>query len=228
MRMTNRSRVLEELTSRIVQVEHSHPLRVGIDGPDAAGKTTLAEELSPLLQARARTVIRASIDGFHNPTRVRHRRGSTSPEGYYYDSFNYQALTEFLLAPLGPGGDCRYRTAVFDYRTDSELRKPTQIAQVDSVLLFDGVFLLRSELLEYWDFTVFVEADFETTLARAERRDTLLFGNVEEVRKRYKQRYIPGQQLYFETCKPQLLANVVVNNNDPRNPLMSEFEVDSG
>src|SRR5438128_702151 len=102
--MVKRSQVLEELARRILHIEQPYPVRVAIDGPDAAGKTTLAQELSPLIQARGRPVIRASIDGFHNPTRIRYSRGATSPEGYYYDSFNYHALTESLLAPLGLSG----------------------------------------------------------------------------------------------------------------------------
>src|SRR3989442_9797539 len=113
--MIKRWQVLAEIASRIVQIEQPHPLRVAIDGPDAAGKTTLAQELRALLQAHRRPVIRASIDGFHNPARTRYRRGATSPEGYYYDSFNYQALTESLLAPLGESGSLQYRSAVFDY-----------------------------------------------------------------------------------------------------------------
>jgi uridine kinase len=218
--MIKRSQFLEELTYRIIQIEQPYPLRVAIDGPDAAGKTTLAQELSALLQARGRPVIRASIDGFHNPTLIRYRRGVTSPEGYYYDSFNYQALTESLLAPLGPTGSRQYRSKVFDYRTNSEVQIPIQVADVNAVLLFDGVFLLRAELIEYWDFTVFVEADFETTLARAEQRDTVSFSSVEEVRRRYEQRYIPGQKLYFDKCHPKELAKVVVDNNDLQNPVM--------
>ena len=117
--MTTRSQVLEELTNQIIQIKQPHPVRVAIDGPDAAGKTTLAQELSALVQARGRAVIRASIDGFHNPARIRHSRGATSAEGYYFDSFNYEALTESLLVPLGLSGTRQYRSAVFDYRSCS-------------------------------------------------------------------------------------------------------------
>src|SRR5688572_29726232 len=201
--MMKRSQVLDELASRISRIEQKHPVRVAIDGVDAAGKTTMAEELVAPLKAYGRPVIRASIDGFHNPARVRHNRGAASPAGYYYDSFNYQGLTESLLAPLGPGGSRRYVSAIFDYRTDLELQVPTRVAEENAVLLFDGVFLLRSELLEYWDFTIFVEARFETTLARATERDAVLFGSVEAVRERYERRYIPGQKLYFDKCRPK-------------------------
>src|SRR5262249_30533970 len=128
-----RSQLLQELVQRIVRIDRPHPIRVAIDGVDAAGKTTLAEELVAPLEAVGRPVIRASIDGFHTPARVRYQRGSTSPEGYYHDSFNYQALRECLLAPLGLGGSRRYRSAVFDYRTDSEVQVTPRIAETSAV-----------------------------------------------------------------------------------------------
>jgi uridine kinase len=56
--------LLSQLADIIASIDHSHPLRVAIDGIDAAGKTTLADELVPLLEQQARSVIRASIDGY--------------------------------------------------------------------------------------------------------------------------------------------------------------------
>ena len=215
-----RSQLVNTLAGRILRIEQPHPVRVAIDGPDAAGKTTLAQELAAPLQARRRPVIRASIDGFHNPALVRYGRGENSPEGYYRDSFNYRALIESLLNPLGPDGSRRYRSAVFDYRTDSEAQTAIRVAEVNAILLFDGVFLLRPELAGYWDFSIFVEAAFGVTLARAERRDAFLFGGVGGVRRRYERRYMPGQKLYFDECRPKELATVVVDNNDPRNPVI--------
>jgi uridine kinase len=99
------SQLLAEIARRVIAVERSHPTRVAIDGVDAAGKTTLAGELVSFIEAYERPVIRASIDGFHNPASIRYQRGTTSPEGYYYDSFNYQALKDLLLIPLVPGSD---------------------------------------------------------------------------------------------------------------------------
>jgi uridine kinase len=209
-----RTKLLDELCSRILEVQCAHPVRVAIDGPDAAGKTTLANELVAPLSVLGRPVIRASIDGFHNPARIRHRRGPLSPEGYYYDSFDYQSLIASVLRPLGPNGSREYRVAHFDFRTDTPVSGQMLICAADAILLFDGVFLLRPELLSYWDYSIFVDAPFETTMKRAELRDVSLFGGVEEVRRRYQQRYIPGQELYFAECRPKTLANVVIENND--------------
>jgi len=116
-----REQLLERLTALVVAIPCSHPLRVAIDGIDAAGKTTLAGELAPLIEAQGRPVIRASIDGFHHPRSIRYRRGPDSPEGYYQDSFDYTALRAVLLDPLGPHGNRRYRHAVFDVHEDTRL-----------------------------------------------------------------------------------------------------------
>lgn len=215
-----RSQLLDYLSGRIIETKLSHPIRVGIDGPDAAGKTTLAEELVAPLHQSGRPIIRASIDGFHNPAAIRHARGLSSPEGYYFDSFNYQVLFESLLTPLGPGGSRRFSKAMFDYRTNSAVPLETHLAEVNAILLFDGVFLLRPELAASWDFTVFVDAPFEITLARAQERDAAYLGSREEVRKRYEQRYIPGQKLYFDECRPRERAQVVIDNSDPSNPVI--------
>jgi uridine kinase len=217
-----RVQLLDELAHRIVHIERSHPIRVAIDGVDAAGKTGLAEDLVAPIHARGRSVIRASLDGFHHPAHRRYQRGAASPEGYYRDSFNYPALLESLLAPLGPGGSRWYRTAVFDFRTDSAVQVPLCLAESTAVLLFDGVFLLRPELRSYWEFMIFVEAAFEVTLVRAQQRDLALFGTVAEVTQRYEQRYIPGQRLYLEECRPKERATVVVENNDPWHPVLWE------
>jgi uridine kinase len=216
--MTERQDLVRNLASRIVEVTRPHPIRVAIDGVDAAGKTTLADEIALAISSFGRSVIRASIDGFHNPARIRRQRGALSPEGYFLDSFNYAALRAALLDPLGPGGSLEFRRAVFDFRIDQPVEAAVEHAAPDAVLLFDGVFLLRHELRECFEFSIFVHADFALTLARAELRDRGLFGTREDIRRRYLERYIPGQRLYLSRAQPERRASVVVDNNDPLQP----------
>ncbi|MGD0273567.1 MAG: uridine kinase [Gaiellaceae bacterium] len=212
-----RPELLERLTRLLLELERPHPVRVAVDGPDAAGKTMLADELAELL-AGERPIIRAGIDGFHNPREYRLRRGPDSPEGYFLDSFDYDALRALLLEPLGPRGSRRYRCACFDYRIDEKVEAPEEEASPDSILLFDGVFLLRPELRPLWDFSIFVHADFDEIVRRAEARDRELMGGVEAVRERYRSRYIPGQELYLSRCAPQEVADVVVDNTNVLEP----------
>jgi uridine kinase len=78
------------------------PVRVGIDGPDAAGKTMLADELAVILAAGGRHVERLSADDFLRAPEHRHRRGRESPEGYYEDSFDHQRLRDTVLGSGSP------------------------------------------------------------------------------------------------------------------------------
>ena len=210
--------LLAQLADQIASLTRPHPVRVAIDGVDAAGKTTLADELVEPVQTRGRTVIRASVDGFHNPRDVRYKRGYSSPRGYYLDSFDYQALRSALLEPLGPRGKLYYRTAVFDYRADSPVDAPVRPAHPDSVLLFDGIFLLRPELYDFWDYKIFVDVDPDVSVQRAcvrHRRET---GPMGDIIARYHQRYVPGQRLYLKLCRPKERADAIVENNDWMNP----------
>jgi uridine kinase len=213
-----RSGCLETLAELILQVDRSHPVRVAIDGPDAAGKTILADELAPLIERSGRPVVRASIDGFHRPREQRMTLGPESPEGYFNGSFDYPALRATLLDPLGPGGTREFRRRVFDFRTDRPVAAPTETAPANAVLLFDGVFLLRSELIDVWDFSIFVAVPFAETRRRAAVRDLARFGNREELLHRYAVRYVPGQQLYFRLAQPQAKASAVLGNADPDRP----------
>ena len=215
-----RMRCLERLAHVILAIDRPHPVRVAIDGPDAAGKTVLADELAPILECAGRPVIRASIDGFHRPRAQRLARGADSPEGYLHDSFHYAALRAALLEPLGPGGEARFRRRVFDYRADEPVVSPVEVAPADSILLFDGVFLLRRELNEMWDFSVFVAVPFAETQRRAAVRDLALLGSEEEVLRRYAARYVPGQQLYLKLENPQSRADAVFRNEDPAKPML--------
>ena len=157
--------------------------RVAVDGPDAAGKTTLADDLARLVPAA-----RAGIDDFLRPREVRYRRGPLSPEGCYRDTFDLDAARRAVLASPGP------------------------------VLVFDGVFLLRPELRDLWDLTVFVDVAPEETVRRALVRDAGLMGGEDGVRERYARRYVPAQELYRAEADPVGVADVVLGNDDPEHP----------
>ena len=213
-----RGQILCRLAEAIESVTTAHPVRVAVDGPPAAGKTTLADELASVLGNRGREVIRSSIESFLLLRAQRYRRGEDSPEGCYHDSFDFDALHRVLLDPLGPDGDRRFQQAVYDRDTDTALSPPVTTAAADAVLLFDGVFLLRPELIDRWDLRIFVSAAFEETLARARIRDLTPLGSAARVEQRFRNRYLPSQQHYFDTVRPTDLADIVVYNDERERP----------
>lgn len=217
-----REHLVNEIASKILELkQESFPCRVGIDGIDAAGKTYFADELASFLIKNGHAVIRASIDGFHNPRQIRYRRGNYSPEGYYRDSFNHALLKKCLLDPLEPNGNRLCRLKAFDFKTDNETSTGEFRASNAHILIFEGVFLFRREIERYWDLKIFVDINFQTSIKRALERDLYLFGDEEEILNKYWKRYIPGQKLYIEEENPKAKADIIVDNNDFNQPILT-------
>lgn len=212
-----RDKLLNRLAEAVRSVTVAHPIRVAVDGVPGAGKTTLANELAILLRAQGCEVIRATIEDFLSPRSVRHP-WSDSAEGWYNHNTDIDALRRVLLDPLGPGGDRRIQRAVYDKATDTPVSPPTTTAAIDAVLLFDGVFLLRKQLFDQWDLRIFVSATFEKALERSRIRDQTPLMSADEVEQRYRRRYLPSQQFYFETDRPAERADIIVHNDEPRQP----------
>ena len=82
------------------------------------------------------------------------------------------------------------------------------------------MFLQRPELRDGFDLSIFVAVSFEEVLRRALERDVPLLGPRDEVERRYRTRYIPGQRLYVADARPDATADVVVRNDDPAAPVL--------
>lgn len=188
---------------------------VAIDGPDAAGKTMLADRLAPALSI---PVVRASVDSFENPTAVRIRRGQLSGEAYYRDGFDHASFRRRLLEPFA-AGESPVLTRLRDGFTD-ELDEQYADVPATAVLLADGVFLQRPELRELWSFVVYLRVSPEVSLDRARSRDLAWTDTVERIELGYLRRYLPGQELYRADVDPESLADVVIDNSDPANPIV--------
>jgi uridine kinase len=212
-------RFAERLAGSIDVLRTSGRVLVAFDGPDAAGKTTLADDVADLLQ---RPAVRVSIDDWHNPRDVRMRRGDESPEGYYLDSFDVAALLRTCLTPFRQGSRS-IATARFDHRKNETVGQEKTVP-LTAALLVDGVFLQRPELLEIWDLVVYLDVPEAVTLDRVVQRDLGDFGSEDEVRRRYTRRYLPGQALYRRAADPVARADVLIDNSNPEAPMLLRWQ----
>jgi uridine kinase len=213
--------VLEQLAEAICAVAVAHPTRVAITGRDAAGKTTLADALVPLVQGHGRPTLRAELDDFHRPGhKYRSMRGEFTPRSYYEEAYDYEAFRRLVLDPLGADGDRRARLALFSSSDDTFLPESRTDAPEDAVLLADGVFLLHPSLAAAWDFIVWLEVDEQTALARARARDIAWVGDADVVEARHRLRNFPAHALYIEQTRAPERADAVIDNRDPARPLL--------
>jgi len=209
-----RQLVLDEIADRILQVPYERYLRIAIDGVDGAGKTFFARELTNTLELRGTDVVHASIDGFHNPRTDRYQQGRTSPEGFFEDSFDYESLTRLLLGPFGDDGDGRFVRAVYDVSKEQPDELTTEAASPGTVLVVDGILLHRAELLPFWDYSVFLDVDFDVSIPRLAERDSMSPDPAADSNRRY----VAGQRIYKERCNPIHHATTVIDNNNLAQP----------
>lgn len=185
---------------------------VALDGVDGSGKTTFAANLAAQIQDRPVIVIHA--DDFLNPSHVRHAKGRTSSDGFWKDSYNHTALHDRVLAPLGPHRDGWYVSASYDPVTDRTVQMQARRAPSDALVLVEGMFLHRDELVSHWGASVFLDVPFAETAARMAIRD----GSNLDPAHSTMDRYVGGQRLYFEAARPWERATFVVDNSDVTSP----------
>lgn len=219
---TPRDAVLAELAGHVLAVGRPHPVRVAVDGCSAAGKTTLADELAVVLDARtARPVERVQIDFFKKAVCLRTAFPPDSPESHYLDSWDITAIRDELLVPLGLGGDRRYRTAVMDLPARTPIDGPVRVAADDMILIADGCFLQRPEVDPYWDLRIWVDIGFDEVLRRGVARDQVWMGSAALAEARYRSKYIPGERRYVNEVQPARRAELVVDNREPGAPRLT-------
>lgn len=198
-----------EIASRILTLSFDHPIiRIGIDGFCAAGKTSLARALELELRAHGRTAIRACADDFQNPPTIRYQLGDRSAEGFYRHAMDFGGLRRELLEPLGPGGSLKYLTSIYDVHASRANVSPRRTAVAGEVLLLDGLFLHVPELDGCFEFTVYVNAEYETCITRARSRNQERVGDADSIEALYRERYVPGFQLYVAEVEPRKRASV--------------------
>lgn len=214
-----RSAVITALANEIISLSLDHPTRVAVGGKSAAGKTTLSDELAEAIRAHSRGVVRASIDDFHCPGhKYRSQRGEWTPSSYYEQGFDYNAFSNCVLQPLGPDGNRRCRTALWDAFNDKEV--PEQWYQVGErdIAIIDGVFLLHPELASHWDYIIWLDIDNETMVNRALQRDVAWVGSTSVVEERYRHFWIPMHEFYEQLTSAPSHAHAYIDNRILQEP----------
>ncbi|PEZ07067.1 uridine kinase [Bacillus sp. AFS018417] len=215
-----RQTAIREVAEYICMLEFNHPVRVGVSGITASGKTTFANELAKEIQNQGRKVIRTSIDYFHHPRAIRYSQGKESAKGYYEDAHDYKAFSERLLMPLGPNGTMRYEIKSHDLETDMYIPSDPILASKDTIFIVDGTFLFKQELKQLFDYRIFVETDFNIARERGSKREAQAFGSEEKAGEMFLQRYHAACHMYIEEHAPKECADVVLINNNIEEPVV--------
>ncbi|GAA4429238.1 hypothetical protein GCM10023169_31310 [Georgenia halophila] len=193
-----RRRLLERVARGLAErAAQAQILRVAIDGPDAAGKTKFSWDLDGLLHPLLREgaeLRRFSADDLLLPPVLRR---APDPRWVYEHAYPIGRLRQIIVG-------------------DPQHERP------GTVLLVDGMSLLRPELEELWDVTVYLSVSesvtMERVLARVDEDD-----DRDEVEARYRERYLPALELYRKIADPLGRADIVIDMTDVLDPRIERW-----
>lgn len=165
-------------------------------------------------QDSSRPVVTVSIDGFHR-TRAERVAAGTGPGGFYNGSYRYDAILRCMVDPLRAGH--AIIPAVRDVTHDQPvIAEPMDVAD-DGLVIVDGIFLHRPELVQVWDASVWVRVPFAISLPRGNSRFPEEHDPDPEARS--NRRYVGGQRLYLAEADPECQATWIFDNtalDEPR------------
>ena len=202
----------------LLQKPCGQALRVAVDGRSGVGKSTFSAALVQILLDHGRPACCVHLDDFHHPREKRYAHGRYSAEGYYRDARDLEALVSMCLTPLGPDGSGRYAAASFDLEKDQPIAPDWRSATPGEIVVVEGTFLLRPELVPHWDVRIYLHAPQEVARQRGMGRDRALLGDESEAL--YRQRYDGAFALYEAESAPLHSASLRVDMTRLEAPIL--------
>ncbi len=169
-------------------------IRIGIDGPGASGKSTLA---AGLVEALPEAVF-VEGDDFY-----RLESDPNRSEIEIAGLFDLARLASQVLIPHSEGRDLHYR------RYNWEAGSLGGWATGDSAapLIVEGVYSTHQTLRDYYDLRIWVTAPREVRLIRGMERDG------EEARSKWVEVWMPAEDRYIAEQSPQDHAHLVLDGS---------------
>ena len=183
----------------------------GIDGLGGAGKSTIAEELRTVLEARGIRTILLHIDDFIHPRAVRYNDSVPAWKCYYDLQWRYDAFTEVIRAARSQP-DAPFSAELYDKDNDRYYAE-TYHPGGHCVILAEGIFLQRQELAGLFDYMIYIDIPESVRLDRVLSRDTYI-GDAQQITEKYENRYFPAERHYVAAYDPAGSADLTISGSD--------------
>ncbi|MCL1702958.1 kinase [Lysinibacillus sp. Bpr_S20] len=189
-----------------VRSSTERPFIVAIDGLGGAGKSTVANKLAEELQSICAVAL-IHIDNHIVERSKRYDTGYDEWYEYYYLQWDIEFIKNNMLLPLH-NNKLQLLLPFYNQSADT---LSDRIIKLDSnsILLIEGIFLLRHEWRNFYDYRLFIDLPRKNREDRVLRRDAYI-GNYEARLSKYKRRYWPTEDYYLEKENPLACADIVI------------------
>ena len=170
-------------------------LLIGIDGCGCSGKSTFADKIKDEFS----NVTIVHKDDFYLPSsQILNTHPTKKPIGA---DFDWKRLLNQVLEPISQEKEGHYQQ--YDWETDSLTEWHT--VPVGGIVIIEGVYSIRKELIDKYDFKIWVDCPRDKRLARGIERDG------EEAHEMWVNNWMISEDVYVEKHKPNERADIVVD-----------------
>ncbi len=210
LRMPEAIEVVARRLARRARARSGGSLLVALSGIDGSGKGCFANRLHAALEDRAIHTAVVHADDWISPPRQRFGSPPT-PRHFYDNAIRFESMFSEVITPLRREG--RVDVSLTLGGQSGFLRRRTYRFDAVDVVLLEGIFLLRRELLPSYDRTIWIDCTFQTALERAlERNQEGL--PPEQIEHEYRTIHFPAQHHHASRDAPRERAALVVLNDE--------------
>lgn len=198
------------LRSLHIKKESHKPLLIAISGIEGGGKKYLAAKTAELLEVEdIRVALVRGLD-WESPKDVRFNV-MNSPEEYYLHAYRYDEMFEELIIPLKLFGNLEKTITLDDVMSPRVI--DYNFTDID-IIIIEGVYLLQASYLDFYDYTCWIQSDFDTAYHNLKSLNKIE-AYEEELINIFKRLLKPAAQYHIYTDDPQGHANAIFIDESP-------------
>jgi uridine kinase len=146
--------------------ESTKALVVALSGIEGSGKRELAQSIAGFLELDGIRVAVIRDADWEAPKDVRFNVMS-SPEEYYFNAYRYDHMFEDLILPLKLFSTLKKSITLDDVMSPRTIEY--DFTDID-IIIIEGVYLLQDAYLQFYDYTCWMQSDFDTAFYNLTKR----------------------------------------------------------
>lgn len=170
-------------------------LLIGIDGCGGSGKSTLANQL----KKECSDVTIVHMDDFYLPSSQ--LINNHPKEKAIGADFDWGRMLKDVIEPISRNKEGCYQR--YDWEKDDLAEWHT--VPVGGIVVIEGVYSLRNEVVDKYDYTIWVDCPRDIRLSRGLERDG------EDARDTWENNWMISEDLYVKEHNPLSRADLIVN-----------------